>query len=159
MLTLIVARAHHGAIGRDGDIPWQLPADLRMFQRETLGGARGMGRGTWDSLPVKPLGRRLNIVVSRDSTLTDHVVPDVEAALALARAEGYHRVYGIGGAGIYREMLAYADRLLITEVDTEVTAPDTHFPEVLDADWRLIGTTLLRTEAPRCAVRELLRRG
>ncbi len=63
MLTLVVARAKGGAIGRDGDIPWHAPEDLKMFQRETLGGALVMGRRTWESLPVKPLKNRLNIVV------------------------------------------------------------------------------------------------
>ena len=101
----------------------------------------------------------MNIVVTSQEVSAEHTADSVQDAIDMAHAAGHRRVYGIGGAGIYREMLAYADRLLITEVDTEVTAPDTHFPEVLDADWRLIGTTLLRTEAPRCAVRELLRRG
>ena len=159
MITLIVARDRNGAIGRDGDIPWHLPGDLKMFQRETTGGAVIMGRATWESLPFKPLKNRLNIVVSRDHSLSDHVVGSVQDAIALARSEGHFRIYGIGGAGIYREMLAHADRLLITEVDTEVTDADTFFPEVSTEDWRLIGTTLLRTEPPRCAVRELLRRG
>ena len=55
MLTLIVARARNGAIGRKGTIPWEAPEDLAFFQRETLGGAVIMGRATWDSLPKRPL--------------------------------------------------------------------------------------------------------
>lgn len=157
MLTLIVARARHGAIGRDGDIPWHLPSDLRMFQRETLGGALVMGRATWESLPVKPLSRRLNIVVSRDSKLTDHVVPDVEAALALARAEGYHRVYGIGGAGIYGALLPLANRLMLTEIDLEVPDADTFFPDFDETEWKELGRATVTGEGVTGVVRELLR--
>lgn len=138
MITLIAARDRNGAIGRDGDIPWHLPGDLAMFQRETTGGALIMGRATWASLPVKPLKGRLNIVVSRDRGLADHVVGSVAEALDLARAKGYFRVYGIGGARIYAEMLPLAHRLLLTEVDCAVEGADTWFPEVDEGDWREI---------------------
>lgn len=158
MITLIVARDKNGAIGKDNTIPWEAPEDLKFFQRETSGAAVIMGRNTWESLPFKPLKNRLNIVVTSQEVSAEHTASSVKEALDMAHAAGHRRVYGIGGAGIYREMLAHADRLLITEVDTEVTDADTFFPEVSTEDWRLIGTTLLRTEAPRCAVRELLRR-
>lgn len=140
MITLIVARDRNGAIGRDGDIPWHLPGDLAMFQRETTGGALIMGRATWESLPVKPLKNRLNIVVSRDRSLAEHVVASVPDAIALARSMGYFRIYGIGGAGIYQEMLPLADRLLLTEVDTAVEDADTWFPPVDESAWREIST-------------------
>ena len=136
MITLIVARDRAGAIGKDGDIPWNLPGDLKLFQRETTGGAIIMGRATWESLPVKPLKNRLNIVVSRDTSLTVNVVASIPDALALARTEGYFRIYGIGGAGIYREMLPLADRLLLTEVDTKVEGADTFFPDIDITRWR-----------------------
>ena len=117
MISLVVGRARNGAIGRDGDIPWFLPEDLKTFQRETLGGAIIMGRATWVSLPKKPLPKRFNIVVSSQPDAAEVVVPSVAEAVKLAYAEGYHRVYGIGGFGIYSEMLPLADRLLISEVD------------------------------------------
>lgn len=78
MLTLIVARARNSAIGKDNDIPWFAPEDLAMFKRETVGGAMIMGRNTWESLPVKPLKSRLNVVVSRDASLTEHVSTSVQ---------------------------------------------------------------------------------
>lgn len=140
MITLIVARDRNGAIGKNGDIPWHLPGDLAMFQRETTGGALIMGRATWESLPVKPLKGRLNIVVSRDRGLADHVVGSVAEAVELAHAEGYFRVYGIGGAGIYREMLPLAHRLLLTEVDCTVEGADTWFPEVDEGEWREVSS-------------------
>ena len=156
MITLIVARDRNGAIGKDGGIPWHLPGDLKMFQRETTGGAVIMGRATWESLPLKPLKNRLNIVVSRDRTLTDTVVGSVTEAITLARAEGHFRLYGIGGAGIYREMLSLADRLLLTEVDCVVEGADTFFPAVEETDWREI-SSLRGAGELGYVVRELVR--
>lgn len=158
MLTLIVARARNGAIGKDGTIPWHLPEDLRMFQRETTGGALIMGRHTWESLPVKPLKNRLNCVISRDAGLTDHVFADLPAALDFCRAEGWHRLYGIGGQAIYAGLLALADRLLVTEVDLDIEAPDACFPAFDAAEWREIHRQTLRETGPRAVLRELLRR-
>lgn len=157
MITLIVARANDGAIGRGGTIPWHLPEDLKNFQRETLGGAVIMGRATWESLPVKPLPRRLNIVVSATPDVAETVVPSIAGAVDVARAEGYQRIYGIGGARVYREMLPLADRLLISEVEIDVEGADTFFPDFVAAQWRLIGEHRLRAADPRCTVREYLR--
>ncbi|HBZ42651.1 MAG TPA: dihydrofolate reductase [Maritimibacter sp.] len=157
MLTLIVARARGGAIGRDGDIPWHAPEDLKMFQRETKGGAIIMGRKTWESLPVKPLKDRLNIVVSRDSGLAENVVGDVDAAVALARDQGWHRVYGIGGAGIYDALLEKADRLMVTEVALDIPDADAFFPAFEESDWREVSRQVLRDDNPSCELRELIR--
>ena len=157
MLTLIVARDRNGAIGRDGDMPWRLPEDLALFKRETDGGAIIMGRRTWESLPRRPLPNRLNIVVSRDAALAEHVAPDIPAAIAMARAAGHMRLYGIGGARIYREMLPIADRLLVTEVDLAVEDADTHFPDFNEADWREVHRAVIREGDPRCVARELAR--
>ncbi|ANT59796.1 dihydrofolate reductase [Salipiger sp. CCB-MM3] len=157
MLTLIVARARNGAIGRDNDIPWFKPEDLKMFQRETSGGALIMGRRTWQSLPVKPLKNRLNIVVSRDTSLTEHVVASLDEALNLAKSEGYFRVYGMGGTSVYEGLLPKADRLLVTEVDLEVDGADAFFPAFDEAAWRELGRKELGGDGPQCVVRELVR--
>ncbi len=158
MISLVVGRARNGAIGRDRDIPWAIPEDMKTFQRETLGGAIIMGRATWVSLPKKPLPRRFNIVVSSHPDAADIVVPTVTEAIALAYAEGYHRVYGIGGAGIYAEMLPLADRLLLSEVDVDVPDADTFFPDVDLSQWRLGSSRVLPGEGPKCEVCEYLRR-
>lgn len=158
MITLIAARARNGAIGKDNDIPWFAPEDLKAFQRETLGGAIIMGRNTWDSLPVKPLKNRLNLVVSSNPQAADRVLPTVQAAVAEAHAQGYRRVYGIGGEGIYREMLGLADRLLITEVDLAIEAADAFFPAFAEEDWQKLGEHPLRAADPACVMVEYLRR-
>lgn len=160
MLTLIVARARCGAIGKGGDIPWHAPEDLALFQRETTGGVVIMGRKTWDSLPKKPLPRRANIVV------TSAQIPDADgvqflpfdAAMAAARASGNARLYGIGGAGIYAALLPIADRLLVTEVDLDVDGADAFFPD-FDADhWHEIARYPVRAANPAAIARELIRR-
>lgn len=161
MISLVVARARNGAIGRDNTIPWHLPEDLRLFQRETLGSALIMGRRTWDSLPVRPLKNRLNIVVSRDRALTEHVVPSVAEAIALAQAQGYSRISGIGGEAIFREMLPLSDRLLLTEVDLTIADPHAFFPAFDESDWQELNRRVLPAGAPgtpAATCRELIRR-
>lgn len=159
MLSLIVARALNGAIGRDGAIPWHAPEDLAFFQRETLGGAIIMGRKTWDSLPKRPLPRRLNIVVTSTACPAEDMTQFVslENACDVALEAGYSRIYAIGGAGIYSAFLPQADRLLITEVDLDVPDADTFFPQIAPDQWRLTTRLPLRADNPRCVLTEYLR--
>ncbi|MBD9525677.1 dihydrofolate reductase [Paracoccus sp. PAR01] len=158
MLTLIVARARNSAIGKDNQIPWHSPEDLKMFQRETTGGAVIMGRRTWDSLPFKPLKNRLNIVVSRDASLAEHVASSVPEAIAMAHEAGYNRIYGIGGEAIYREMLPLADRLMLTEVDLEIAEADAFFPTFDEGHWTQLTRRTLPGDGPEFTLRELVRR-
>lgn len=158
MISLIVGRDRNGAIGKDNDIPWHAPEDLAFFKRETLGGAVVMGRNTWESLPFKPLKNRLNIVVSSQGGLGEICVPSVEEAIVAAHEAGYHRIYSIGGAGIYKAMLPLADRLLITEVDVLVEDPDTYFPAFSHEDWDLVQTWPLREADPGCVLTEYFRK-
>lgn len=161
MLTLIVARARNGAIGRNGTIPWHAPEDLRAFQRETLGGAVIMGRATWDSLPRKPLPQRLNIVVtSRPAEAVEGVIfTTLDRALGHAADHGHSRVYAIGGAAIYAHFLPLAHRLLITEVQIDVPDADTFFPDIMPAMWHQIGQIALRDTDPACLLNEYVRTG
>lgn len=156
MLTLIVARGLDGGIGRNGEMPWNLPQDLAMFQRETLGGALIMGRATWESLPVKPLKGRFNCVISSNPRIAETVCPDVEAALSLCQSQGYRRVYGIGGSRIYADLLPYADRLVITEVPVRTPDADTWFPDFGEYDWRQVSRTTFGDSGMICTVRELI---
>lgn len=158
MITLIAGRDRNGAIGKGNDIPWSAPEDLKFFQRETLGGAIIMGRNTWDSLPFKPLKNRLNIVVSSQKTGAEHVVASLDAAIELAQEKGLHRIYGIGGHGIYKGLLPKADRLLLTEVEIEVEEPDVYFPEFEVSDWSKTASLQLAGTDPVCRVDEYLRK-
>ena len=111
-ITLILARADNGVIGKDGGIPWHISDDLKRFKALTTGGTIVMGRKTWDSLPRKPLPGRRNIVVTRD----DHWRADGAENMGLEQALGLPDVFVIGGAEIYRAALARADRIELTEV-------------------------------------------
>jgi dihydrofolate reductase len=111
-VTLILARAKNGVIGKDGLIPWRIPEDLKRFKALTLGKAVIMGRKTWESLPKKPLPERRNIVVTRQQDWKDagaETMP-LKDTLALENA------MVIGGAEIYRAALPAADRIELTEV-------------------------------------------
>ncbi|MFL6765735.1 MAG: dihydrofolate reductase [Sphingomicrobium sp.] len=118
-ITLIVARAQNGVIGRDGKLPWHLPADLRRFKTLTMGSVMVMGRRTFDSLPGLLPGRR-HIVLTRDPAWHAEgaeVARDVDSALRLAAGEP---VSVIGGAEIFRLFLPLADRIELTEVLEDV---------------------------------------
>lgn len=158
MITLIAGMGRSREIGKDQTIPWHVPEDLSFFKRETLGGALIMGRKTWESLPVKPLGHRLNIVVSSGEVEAPHVVQNIDAAIITARSFGISRIYGIGGAAIYREMLPISDRLLLTHVDISVPDADTYFPPFPLKDWHISTAFILRTHGPRAEMVEYLRK-
>jgi dihydrofolate reductase len=118
-VTIVVARAQNGVIGRDGTLPWHIPADLKRFKALTMGSAMVMGRKTFDSLPGLLPGRR-HIVLTRDRSWSApgvEVVHDVESALALAGAEP---VSVIGGADIFALFLPLAGRIELTEVLADV---------------------------------------
>jgi dihydrofolate reductase len=126
-VTLVVARAINGVIGRDGRLPWHIPADLKRFKALTMGSAMLMGRRTFDSLPGLLPGRR-HIVLTRDRSWSAdgaEVSRDVDSALALA---GSGRVTVIGGAEIFDLLLPRADRIELTEVLAEIEG-DTRMPD------------------------------
>jgi dihydrofolate reductase len=119
-LCLVLAVAKNGVIGKDGQVPWRVPEDLKHFRRSTLGHAVIMGRKTWDEVG-KPLPERRNIVVSRKAHLRlegAEVATSLDEAIALARTTDEEpRV--IGGAEIYRLALPLATRVLLTEIQLE----------------------------------------
>lgn len=134
LLTLIVARARNGTIGRDNTLPWRLPEDLKHFKQTTMGAPVVMGRKTWDSIG-RPLPGRRNIVVSRNRDLTlegAEVVGSLEDAQRLC--VGVEQVFLIGGAQLYAEALPSADRLVVTEIDADIPG-DAFFPEVDRTRW------------------------
>jgi len=133
-LSVIVALARNGVIGRDGGLPWHLPADLKRFRAITMGKPIVMGRRTHVSIGRVLPGRR-NIVLSRD---TDFTAPgcEVYASLhaALAALGDVPETMIVGGAALYAEALPRAARLYLTEVDAEI-AGDVHFPAIDRGAW------------------------
>ncbi len=134
-LTIVLARAINGVIGRDGTLPWHIPADLKRFKALTMGSAMVMGRRTFDSLPRLLPGRR-HIVVTRNRDWRAEgaeVAHDFAGALALAGADP---VTVIGGAEIFALAVPLAARIELTEVLTEI-AGDTAMPDPRDdGGWR-----------------------
>lgn len=137
-IAIVVARGSNGVIGREGDLPWRLRSDLQRFKAVTLGKPCIMGRKTWESLPLKPLPGRLNIVLTRDESYQAEgmakgalVCATLDEALSIAREHAAEdevdEVCVIGGAALFEAVLPRARRLYLTEVDA---APDgdVHFP-------------------------------
>jgi dihydrofolate reductase len=123
IVTLIVAAAENGVIGKAGALPWHLSEDLKRFKRLTLGKPCIMGRKTWDSLPRKPLPGRTNIVLTRDpGFVADGAVraASFTEALAHARAEHPGEIMVIGGEAVFAAALPEAGRIELTEVHAAV---------------------------------------
>ena len=122
IITFVVAIAENGVIGRQGQLPWRMPSDLKYFRRVTIGRPVVMGRKTYESIG-KPLEGRDNIVVTRQADYAApgiHVVPSVEAAVALGRQlaaeRGADEVAIIGGAEIFRAAMPLVERVYLTLV-------------------------------------------
>lgn len=132
-VTLVAAVARNGVIGRDGDLPWHLPEDLRRFKELTMGGTLVMGRKTYESIG-RPLPGRRTVVVTRQP---DWSQPGVETASSVEEAleiAGDGDVFVVGGAEIYRRALELVDALELTEIDADYEG-DTFFPD-LPPTWR-----------------------
>ena len=118
-ITIVIARARNGVIGRDGKLPWHLPADLKRFKALTMGSVMVMGRKTFDSLPGLLPGRR-HVVLTRDrgwGAAGAEVAHSVDEALQLADGEP---VSVIGGADVFALFLDKADRIELTEILDEI---------------------------------------
>lgn len=140
-IALVVARARNGVIGRDGGLPWRLKTDLQLFKANTLGKPVIMGRKTWDSLALKPLPKRTNIVLSRDQAFGPKGALAVDSwaeALSIAREQaeedGAEEVCVIGGEALFALALPKARRLYLTEVDAAPEG-DARFPDFDESGW------------------------
>jgi len=134
LISLIVAMAQNGVIGRDNSMPWRLPEDLKRFRAFTLGKPILMGRKTFESIG-RPLEGRTNLVLTRDRSWFAHgviVVHSVEEALTQASASD--ELVVIGGAEIYRLVLPFARRIYLTHVHADVQG-DITFPEFDPTQW------------------------
>ncbi len=132
---MIVAVAENGVIGRDGDLPWRIPADLKFFKETTTGHPIVMGRKTHQSIG-RALPGRTNIVVTRDPDFAgDDIVVAGDLEAALAAAGDADEVMVIGGAQIYELALPHAERIYLTQVHIAADG-DVCFPEIDRGSWR-----------------------
>ncbi|CAA0079782.1 Dihydrofolate reductase type 3 [BD1-7 clade bacterium] len=143
-VAMMVAMAENGVIGKNNQLPWYLPEDLRWFKKNTLGKPIVMGRKTFESIG-RPLPGRTNIVISRDASL---VLPEgvrlattldeaLEIAEAVALIDGVDELMVIGGQQIYALCMARADRLYLTKVHADVEG-DATFEGFAESDWQEI---------------------
>lgn len=160
LYTIIIAAvSENGVIGKDGEIPWHLPVDLKRFKKLTSGYPVIMGRKTYESLPKKfrPLPRRLNIVLSHQKGYLvegAYVYNSLEQALE-DLSEGqpkqdnidYNFAFVIGGQKIYEAALPIVDFLELTYVKKEIQDGTAHFPPINFNDWVEEG----RTDLERCS--------
>jgi dihydrofolate reductase len=138
-VSLIVAAAENGVIGRNNELPWRLSADLQRFKALTMGHAIIMGRRTYESIG-RPLPGRRTIIITRQAEYIApgaEVVRGLEEALALAKSKNESEAFVIGGAAIFSLAAPLAERLYLTRVHAEVPG-DVHFPAVDPAAWRLL---------------------
>lgn len=139
-LTLIAALDRNRAIGRGNALPWHLPDDLKRFKALTLGKPVLMGRKTAESLG-RALPKRRNLVLTRNGRVPFEgmeAVDSIDAAIALAQADGAAELCVIGGGELYALALPHAARMHLTHVETVVDGCDAFFPAFDPAQWRVV---------------------
>jgi dihydrofolate reductase len=134
MISLIVATSKNGVIGKNGKIPWNIPADLAYFRKMTIGKTVIMGRKTFESIG-KPLAGRRNIVISSE----DINIKKVESFNGLPSSLFFSKeeIMIIGGQSIYKETIKYADRIYLTLVDVEIENGDIFFDPSIYENWKI----------------------
>lgn len=140
-INMILAVGKDGSIGRDGELIWKIPNDLKRFKELTTGHPVVMGRKTWESLPKKPLPGRRNIVISRNPSFNPEgaeKVSSIEEAMILTAEDS---PFIIGGAQIYNSFLPFITRLYLTEIDGTDPEADAFFYFQPDSLWEKIEET------------------
>lgn len=130
----------NGAIGKQGTLPWHLPNDLRWFKKNTVNQFVVMGRTTFEGLPIQPLPRRVNVVMTKqDSYKAPGVVVcnSIHEVLSMAQSLNCQEIIIMGGGEIYKLFYPLASQLYITYVHTKIAEADTHFVSYDLADWYL----------------------
>jgi dihydrofolate reductase len=142
-ISIVVAAALDNAIGRNNDLLWKLPADMRFFKNLTWGMPIVMGRKTFESMRSKPLPGRNNIIITRDPSSLGMiegivVVSSWDEALEKARDTDCKEVFVIGGGEIYRQVLGVTDTIYLTRVEAYYPEADTFFSEIDPAKFSLV---------------------
>jgi len=127
-IHLIWAQDQNGGIGKGGRLPWYIPEDLKNFKKLTLNSTIVMGRKTWESLPIKPLPERRNVVLSSNSITDVENYNSVQQCMETLYKDEVKKIFIIGGAQIYRYFLHQSDELHITFIDIETEGINTYFP-------------------------------
>ncbi|MBO7134393.1 MAG: dihydrofolate reductase [Bacteroidales bacterium] len=137
-ITMIVAVAENGAIGKDNNLLWHISGDLKRFKAITTGHSIIMGRKTYLSFPKRPLPDRKNIILTTSDTVFEgaYTAKNIEQALALCDSD---EVFIIGGESIYRQFLPYTTKIYLTRVHQSYDA-DTFFPTLNMDEWETIDT-------------------
>ncbi|PIT86695.1 MAG: hypothetical protein COU33_01735 [Candidatus Magasanikbacteria bacterium CG10_big_fil_rev_8_21_14_0_10_43_6] len=139
MITLVAAISKNNCIGKDGDIPWDIPEDMKRMRAFTKHKVLIMGRKTWESIPPKrrPLPERTNVVITRDASysLPEGAVKYSSIEEALQAYSG-QEIVSFGGTRIFHDMITYADALEITHVDQDIPACDAFFPPIDMTVWK-----------------------
>ena len=144
-LSLVVAAALDNAIGKDNDLLWKLPADMRYFKNLTWGMPIIMGRKTFESMRSKPLPGRINIVITRDPSKIEKtenlvLVSTLEEAIGVAKSTDCKEAFIIGGGEVYRQAMHLADSIYMTRVQAHYPDADTFFGEIDPAVFSMMDT-------------------
>lgn len=140
IITLVVAASENNAIGKNNQLLWHLPNDLKFFKNTTWAMPVVMGRKTYVSLGNNPLNGRFNIIITRQQDFTAPgitVVNSLEAAIALAQSHDYKELMVLGGGEIYAAAMHVATKMVITRVHAIFDDADTFFPSVDENLWSL----------------------
>jgi dihydrofolate reductase len=140
IISLIAAVTENHVIGKNNDLPWHLPDDMKYFMQTTKGHVVIMGRKNYESLPPKfrPLPERTNILVTRQKNFIAPgctIVNSLEAGIQIAKQSNEQELFIIGGAEIFELSVALADRIYLTEIKTEIEG-DTFFPKFDKSKWK-----------------------
>jgi dihydrofolate reductase len=146
MVSLIAAVSKNNVIGKNNDLPWHLPNDMKYFMQTTKGHCVLMGRKNYESLPEKfrPLPNRTNILITRQADFDAPgcaIFNKIEQGIAYAKEKGETELFIIGGAEIYSATLPIADKLYLTEINATIEG-DTFFPQIDKTKWRETSRTL-----------------
>ena len=143
IISLVVAASDNNVIGKNNQLLWHLPKDMKFFKNVTWAMPVVMGRKTFESMGSKPLGGRKNIVITRKPGWKAEgvsVVNSVDAAAELAKGLNYKEIFIIGGGEIYLIAFDRANKIYMTRVRAELEG-DTYFPVIEKNDWTLVSKT------------------
>ena len=149
-ISLIVAVSENNVIGRNNDLPWHLPADMKYFKEKTMGHVVIMGRKNFESIPARfrPFQGRTNVVITRQKDFYHEgiwVASSLEQALQFARDKGETECFIIGGGEIFRQSIDLCERIYLTRIHHPFDG-DVFFPELNLNDWNEISRTDYRAD-------------